>query len=145
MLFLKFDKDRSGSVDYRELHELLRQGKSISLDAALMPGGAGKITIHSKNSMALRGGPGRRSSLRRVDLDESEGARPVHEQLRDILSAQAVRVCDLFRDFDTNGDGVVVEGAKEGHALLGIGRAAGGVDRLFESWDRDGSGPSRSR
>ena len=36
-----------------------------------------------------------------------EGARPVHEQLRDAISAQAVRVIELFREWDADGDGTV--------------------------------------
>ena len=61
------------------------------------------------NVTALRtGGPSQRgTSLMKVDLDEGPNAKPVAEQLRDILSAQAVRVIDFFREADEDGDGAV--------------------------------------
>ena len=42
-----------------------------------------------------------------IDLDEGPNARPVQEQLRDALSANAVRVIDLFRDWDEDCSGTV--------------------------------------
>lgn len=44
-----------------------------------------------------------RSILSQVKLDRSSDV-PVTEQLRDILSANAVRVIDLFRDWDDDGN-----------------------------------------
>ena len=60
--------------------------------------------------------------------------------LRTALSENAVRVIDLFRDWDVNGDGAV--SFKEfvmGVTLLGFpgDRAAA---MLFREWDSDGSG-----
>ena len=42
----------------------------------------------------------------KVDLDEDDD-RPYAVQLRDTLSKQAVRVIDLFREWDEDGDGTV--------------------------------------
>ena len=42
-----------------------------------------------------------------IDLAEGEGARSVAEQLRDTLSKHAVRVIDLFREWDDDGSGQI--------------------------------------
>ena len=41
------------------------------------------------------------------DIDDMESDVPVQEQLRQILIDNAVRVIDLFRDWDDDGDGRV--------------------------------------
>ena len=58
-----------------------------------------------------------------------------------MLTQNAVRVVDLFREWDDNGDGLVSK--KEfGKALRAIGVTAPKeeIDELFESFDVDGSG-----
>ena len=42
-----------------------------------------------------------------IDLDEGENALSVPEQIASALRASAGRVLDLFREWDTNGDGEV--------------------------------------
>ena len=44
--------------------------------------------------------------LKRADADRASD-RPISEQLRDVLVENAVRVIDLFRDWDENGDGQI--------------------------------------
>jgi len=48
----------------------------------------------------------RGSALAGVDLEEGS-SRSVVEQLRSILSKNAVRVIDLFREWDEDGDGEI--------------------------------------
>ena len=58
--------------------------------------------------------------LRNYDLDEASG-QPYQEQIRDALSKNAVRVIDLFREWDDNGDGTVSKKEfRKGLALLGL-------------------------
>ena len=59
----------------------------------------------SENAIALRDGPSQRgSALRKIDLDdEGPDAKPIAEQLRDAITEQAVRVIELFREWDEDG------------------------------------------
>jgi len=99
-LFDQWDPDGSGSIDYKELHKILRKSAE-GLDASLQAGGAGAIEMDSKAKTALRKGTDlqRGSSLAKVDIDEASDLS-VAEQLRSILSKNAVRVIDLFREWD---------------------------------------------
>ena len=56
-LFHLLDRDSSGTIDYRELHTMLRQGLRVSLDAKLRVGAAGEIALEAKNRIALRSEP----------------------------------------------------------------------------------------
>lgn len=79
--------------------------------------------------------------LSHVDLDESEGARPVAEQLQDALAVFGVRIISLFRSFDTNRDGVISsEEFETGLCALGLDVPSAHIKALFDSWDEDGSG-----
>ena len=60
-LFETIDHDRSGHIDYRELHANLRQGNSVTLAKRLQDGAAGEIAVEAKNKNALRGSGGRES------------------------------------------------------------------------------------
>ena len=90
----------------------------------------------SRSSSAAR----REGQSLHFDVDEESG-KSVAEQLRDALSKAAVRVIDLFRDWDDDGDGVVTR--KEFHkamADLGFNVPKAEIDALFTEWDPDGSG-----
>ena len=73
-----------------------------------------------------------------IDLDES---RDAITQLRDALSKNAVRVIDLFREWDSDGSGTV---SKKEFAKampeLGFDASEQDVSALFDSMDPDGSG-----
>ena len=65
----------------------------------------------------------------------------MQSQLRDVLVKNAVRVVDLFRDWDENGDGTVDKREfRKAMAALGVDAPRAEVDRLFDSFDPDGSG-----
>jgi hypothetical protein len=81
------------------------------------------------------------SPLGMIDLDESDGALPVSEQIAAALRKNAARVLDLFRSWDTNLDGEVTR--KEFHKAmpaLGLDVPKRDIDALFSEWDRDGGG-----
>ena len=84
--------------------------------------------------------------LRHFVIDE--GAElSVREQLEVALRANAVRVIDLFREWDADGDGGV---SKDEFATwmgrLGFSASRGHVDELFDTWDANASGEdSRAR
>ena len=82
----------------------------------------------------------RSSSLRTVDLDETSSLS-VQQQLAEILTKEAVRVIDLFREWDEDGNGVVSRKEfRKAMPLLGLQVPRPDVDALFDSWDPDGSG-----
>ena len=67
--------------------------------------------------------------------------QPVQEQLREVLTANAVRVIDLFREWDEDQDGTVSKKEfRRAMPLLGLEVPRAEVDALFDSWDPDGSG-----
>ena len=78
--------------------------------------------------------------LGNFDIDE-DSELTVAEQLGAALKANAGRVIDLFRGWDTDGDGEVSR--KEFHKampLLGFDASKKDIDDLFSSWDADGGG-----
>jgi Ca2+-binding EF-hand superfamily protein len=81
------------------------------------------------------------SILGRIDIDESSGAPPMTEQIATALRANSARVLDLFREWDTNGDGEVSR--KEFHEAmdhLGFEVPTAEVDKLFDEWDSGSEG-----
>jgi len=74
----------------------------------------------------------------KIDFDEE---RPLGEQLKAALSKQAIRVLDLFRDWDTNGDGQVSKKEfRNAMPALGMDLPIDVVDALFDQYDLDGQG-----
>ena len=76
------------------------------------------------------------SSLPAVEFDKSSEV-PSGQQLRDALSQQAVRVIDLFREWDEDGSGVVTQKEfRVAMPLLGLkGFPIKAIDALFDEWD----------
>ena len=82
----------------------------------------------------------RGSSLANVDLEE-ESDMSVAQQLAEILSKNAVRVIDLFREWDEDRSGTVDRKEfRRAMPLLGLHVPREVVDALFDEWDPDGSG-----
>ena len=74
-----------------------------------------------------------------VQLNPEDG--DVQEQLRQILIDNAVRVIDLFRDWDDDGNGKVDKKEfRKAMKALGLDVPRKEVDRLFDSFDPDGGG-----
>ena len=75
-----------------------------------------------------------------LDIDEGSGLS-MAEQLGMAMRKNGARVMDLFREWDTDGDGEVSR--KEFHKampLLGFDASKKDIDDLFSSWDADGGG-----
>ena len=124
-LFDSWDASKDGSL---EIHELTRhlspQDDDTINKAGLRRGGATK----------------RSSALRNIDLDEDSGV-PYQEQLRSVLSSNAVRVIDLFREWDEDENGTVSKKEfRKAMPMLGLDVPVEDVDALFDTWDPDGSG-----
>ena len=141
-LFDEWDPDGSGELDLKELTKVLRRGGEVALDGKLQAGAAGEIKLKAETKYAVRkGGPAQRgTSLRKIDLDEDSGV-PYSQQLQALLVEQAVRVIDLFREWDEDGNGIVSKDEfRKAMPLLGLEVPVSAIDELFDSWDPDGSG-----
>jgi hypothetical protein len=74
-------------------------------------------------------------------LTPSEDGPSVQEQLREILRVNAVRVIDLFRDWDDDQSGTIdLKEFKRAVRALGYEAAHDDVAALFDEFDADGSG-----
>ena len=79
-------------------------------------------------------------ALSGVDLDE-DSDKPIQDQLRDVLVNNAVRVIDLFKEWDEDGDGTVSKKEfRRAMPMLKFEAPRKAIDALFDSWDPDGSG-----
>ena len=126
-IFHEFDDDESGAVSQLELERKLKKY-------------AGVLTEQKYKLRRNAGGRKGAALSPSVKLDRESG-RPVNELLRDALSDNAVRVIDLFRDWDENQDGLISkqEFAKA-MAPLGIQVSKEEAGALFDAFDPDGSG-----
>jgi hypothetical protein len=96
--------------------------------------GSGRDQKKDKRKASVRG----TGILGDVDFDED---RPLGVQLKEALSKHAIRVLDLFRDWDTNGDGEISRKEfREAMPKLGMDLPADVVDALFDENDPDHSG-----
>lgn len=88
---------------------------------------------------AASSAPRPRGPLAGFDVDEGPGAPPVELQLKVAIKKIAGKVLDLFRSWDSNGDGVITR--VEFHkamTLLGLNVAKEEIDFLFSAWSPDG-------
>jgi len=142
-LFREWDTNKDGFVTKQEFHKAMPllglHAPKKDIDAvfdSFDPDRSGKIS--SKELTVILRNKG--SVLGAIDLDEESG-KTVVEQLRDALAKNSGKVIDLFREWDTNGDGNVSK--KEFHKampLLGLNVAAKEIDALFDAFDPDQSG-----
>ena len=120
---------------------------AASQAAPSMPAGAAWLAALNKSSdkgggAATTGGP--RSALQEAEDRLALTAARVKEipaQLQAMLATNWTRVIDLFKQFDTNGDGVISK--KEfltGMKMLGLEADMDDVSELFRAFDEDDSG-----
>ena len=122
-LFDSWDPDGSGLLSIGELKQELKDHKA-----------AARISEYKANEAK------RNMLLRGFDVDE-DSDKSVAEQLRDALSKSSARVVDLFKEWDTDGNGKISrEEFRKAMGLLGFSVPAEDIDVLFDSWDPDGSG-----
>ena len=75
-----------------------------------------------------------------------EGTLSIKQQIRRVLAANAVKVMDLFREWDTNNDGNLSRSEfRRAMPLLGIHADAKELDELFAELDGDGDGVATFR
>jgi len=140
-LFDQWDPDKSGTLQIAELNKQLRQ--TVELDPSLKAGGAGEIEMGIDQKAALRKqkvDKAAASALQGIDLDE-DSPLSVAEQLREALAKSAMRVVDLFREWDDDHSGTVSKKEfRKAMPMLGLSVPTADIDALFEAWDPDKSG-----
>ena len=126
-IFRELDEDSSGQVCRHELEKRLRKYAGVAVEQK-----------HELRRIA--GGRKGAALAASVRLDASSDT-PMPVQLRDLLAKNSVRVIDLFRDWDEDGNGLVdrMEFYKAIIAL-GIKVPRKDSDALFDLFDSDGSG-----
>jgi len=111
-LFDMLDQDGSGSITMKELQLSLRWVRSCEQCQKL-----------------------------RAEAYTFDGILSIQQQIRRALAANAVRVMDLFREWDENNDGFLsADEFQKAMPLLGIHAAKAEIDELFHSMDGDNDG-----
>ena len=125
LLFRSLDRNGGGQL---HLEELTAAVGFIINPAAAEPSANRQVSKHVA------------ASLNEL-IDVNPETNPVNH-LRDALSSQASRVIDLFKRWDSNGDGVISKPEfRRGIVDLGFGSCLPTeVDRLFAVFDADASG-----
>ena len=136
-VFDEFDIDKGGTINYKELNKMLRV--QMQLDPKLQ---AGAVAIQTgtagKHKLRRRDPTQKTSKLGAVELDES---LPVQEQLRELLTKNAVRVIDLFREWDEDGSGTVDKKEfRKALQALGVKADKEELNTLFDTLDTDKGG-----
>ena len=159
-LFESWDPDGSNSIELKELSKILRRpvqlGKKLRAGAVdvevatprVSPraaAAAARLSSKATASLAataipVRTSAGRKTSIRKLDLDETS-EKSYAQQLQEHLCRDAVRVIDLFRDWDDDGNGKVDKKEfRKAMKALGLDVPRKEVDGLFDSFDPDGGG-----
>jgi Ca2+-binding EF-hand superfamily protein len=111
-MFALFDEDGGGTISLKELENALRWIQSCE-----------------------------QCEKFRSEAFAFEGTLSIVTQIRRALAINAVRIMDLFREWDVDGDGLLTaEEFKQAMPLLGIHVAEEETRELFDTMDSDGDG-----
>ena len=146
-VFDSLDDDKSGFLEYKELNTMLRKGE-----------GAEKVKAKLKRAEKFRrdDGPGAKLTSKNLNKNyagpripvlpdtvklEVDGDKTIQEQLRDIIAQHQVKLIDLFREWDDDGNGALdKKEMRQAIAALGYECKKKDVDAFFDSIDTDESG-----
>ena len=142
-----FDTDKSGSLEYDELNRQLRH-RPLTSKSERKEGRISGVEIAVANKMDLR-----RNALPAGDADgvfsldaklDSTSGVSYFDQLRKLLTANSMRVLDLFRDWDDDGNGMISKREfRRAMRALGLGGDAAtrrDINELFNHFDTGGKG-----
>lgn len=126
-VFREFDEDGSGEISRFELEKRLRKFAGVIVEQQHELRRLDD-TIRAQKGAALHS---------TVKLDRTSD-RPVSELIREALAANMVRVIDLFRDWDEDGNGLIdKEEFFKGITALGVDVVRHDADELFDQFDVD--------
>jgi len=140
-VFQSFDPDGSNSIEYAELHQLLI--RSVQKHPRLAP-----LKTKAENKVEIRKSPVKKKNSNLLGDLHLAGERKggvvddtMPDRIREALHKGYVRVIDLFRQFDDDGDGKVsVFEFLKAMRELGLEAPPQEILPVFNSIDRDGSG-----
>jgi Ca2+-binding EF-hand superfamily protein len=144
-VFDTLDADRSGMLEYKELNEMLRKGAGSEATKANLKragtqrdtGRGAKVTAKNVNQNYVTS----RTAALPPMVKLVKGEKSIAEQLRDILAEHSVKLIDLFREWDDDGNGAL-DKKELRHAIAALGYKAPKkeIDAFFESIDDDENG-----
>jgi len=145
-VFEALDEDGSGSLEYKELNAMLRKGLGSDATKANLKRApkqadrsrGAKLTAKATNVNYVASRAAALPPM--VKLDSSTG-KSLQQQLQEILSEHKVKLIDLFREWDDDGNGALdKKELRAAVAALGYEAPRKEIDAFFDSLDDDKSG-----
>lgn len=126
-VFREIDEDGSGEITRHELERRLRKFANVA--------------VHQGHDLRRVAGGRKGAALSTTVKLERESDVPLNEQLRIHLTRNQVRVIDLFRDWDEDGNGFVDKAEfYRAMSALGLSISRKESDSFFSTFDPDDSG-----
>jgi Ca2+-binding EF-hand superfamily protein/predicted esterase len=144
-VFDALDEDKSGSLEYKELNTMLRKGEGAEAVKARLKRGTmvdrsrgAKLTAKVTNRNYLGARVAVLPPMVKLDADSDEN---IVEQIKRILEENHVKLIDLFREWDADGNGAIDEKEfRQAVAALGYDAPRSYVDEVFQVINTSGSG-----
>lgn len=132
-LFDQLDADRSGELDYHELHKHLTPPEEKPSSP----------NNQSKMSVSMSEADTKARTLNGFNIAKHDPFRTVADQLEDAIRESRARLYFLFREWDENGDGKLSKEellvALQKLGLPQVEQAREAVEDIFKRLDKDGS------
>jgi len=146
-VFDSLDDDKSGMLEYKELNEMLRKGVGSEGTKSNLKRMAGKQKDTSRGAKLTAKNVNQNYATQRaaalppmVKLDTTSKLS-IQEQLYNIIRENQVRLIDLFREWDDDGNGALdKKEMRAAIAALGYQAPRKEIDAFFETIDVDDSG-----
>ena len=147
-VFDSLDDDKSGALEYKELNIMLRQGFGSEATKANLKRMKGKQRDTSRGAKLTAKNVNQNYVASRaaalppmVKLSYRDAEKSVPEQIKDILAEHQVRLIDLFREWDDDGNGAIdKKELRTAVSALGYSAPKAAIDALFDSIDDNGNG-----
>ena len=145
-VFESLDDDKSGLLEYKELNVMLRKGvgsEATKRNLKRAPkqrdtSRGAKLTAKNVNQNYAAA---RSAALPPMAKLEARTDKSIPEQLVELLKEHSVKLIDLFREWDDDGNGALdKKEMRRAVAALGYEAPRKDVDAFFDSIDDDGNG-----
>ena len=145
-VFDSLDADGSGQLEYKELNVMLRKGAGSEATKSKLKRGPrqadqGRAAACTNKNLNANYNAMRTQALPPLVRLEATSELSVQEQLHDALKTHNVKLIDLFREWDDDGNGALdKKELRQAVAALGFEAPRKEIDALFDSIDDDSSG-----
>ena len=144
--FDSLDDDKSGNLEYKELNMMLRKDFKAGVMAKLKRAKDVSDDSYARGSFNFKHNNKNYQSAKlaalppMVMLDAKAGVS-VADQLADIVTKNQVKIIDLFREWDEDGDGAISpKEFRKAVAALGYKAKKKDINQCFHSFDDSGDG-----